>query len=193
MTLLYSEFQKSEKRQSTLGKPTITDFVPKQHHDLNNEKILKKLTENNNEFSDDDEEAFELPQQSLLASYPALPHPQNQRIPPSERPKFGESERPKVDPERKETEGYQRDPSFSMYQQAYVAPPTIAPKPYYAASSSSDVSQLTEKLNYLIHLMEEQQNAKTNHIGEEFMMYTFLGIGMIFLVDSFSKTARYIR
>jgi hypothetical protein len=50
-----------------------------------------------------------------------------------------------------------------------------------------------QKMNYIIHLLEEQQHEQTNHIMEEFILYTFLGVFVIFIVDSFSRGGKYIR
>ena len=56
-----------------------------------------------------------------------------------------------------------------------------------------DNSKLLEKINYMIHLMEEHQNEKTANITEEFILYTFLGIFVIFIVDSFARSGKYVR
>ena len=50
-----------------------------------------------------------------------------------------------------------------------------------------DNNQLITKLNYIIHLLEEQHNEKTNHITEELILYLFLGIFIIFVLDSFAR------
>ena len=87
--------------------------------------------------------------------------------------------------------------TFSNYQQSYGQ---VANKPYYAgmgigsgggAASGSD--KMMEKINYMIHLLEESQSEKTNNITEEFILYTFLGVFIIFIVDSFSRGGKYVR
>jgi hypothetical protein len=60
-------------------------------------------------------------------------------------------------------------------------------------SSSLPKNELIEKLNYIIDLLEEQQDYKTNSILEDLILYTFLGIFIIFIVDSFSKSNKYVR
>ena len=60
-------------------------------------------------------------------------------------------------------------------------------------STNYDNNQLITKLNYIIHLLEEQQNEKTNHITEELILYLFLGIFIIFVLDSFARASKYIR
>lgn len=53
--------------------------------------------------------------------------------------------------------------------------------------------KLMEKINYMVHLLENQQNEKTDNITEEFILYTFLGVFIIFIVDSFARTGKYTR
>ena len=58
-------------------------------------------------------------------------------------------------------------------------------------SDTSDV--LMKKINYMINLLEEQQDEKTNNVTEEVVLYSFLGIFIIFVVDSFAKVGKYVR
>jgi hypothetical protein len=60
-------------------------------------------------------------------------------------------------------------------------------------ASSVPKNELIEKLNYIIDMLEEQQDYKTNSILEDLILYTFLGIFIIFIVDSFSKSNKYVR
>ena len=57
--------------------------------------------------------------------------------------------------------------------------------------SSQDI--LIEKLNYMIHLLEEQQDERTNTVTEEVVLYSFLGVFIIFIVDAFSRVGKYTR
>ena len=54
-------------------------------------------------------------------------------------------------------------------------------------------NKLLEKVNYMIYMLEQQQNEKTSNITEEFVLYTFLGVFIIFIVDSFTRSGKYIR
>jgi hypothetical protein len=45
----------------------------------------------------------------------------------------------------------------------------------------------------MINLLEEQQDEKTNNITEEVVLYSFLGIFIIFIVDSFARVGKYVR
>jgi hypothetical protein len=69
-------------------------------------------------------------------------------------------------------------------------------KPYYnvtngVAEPNQDV--LLKKLNYMISLLEDQQDEKTNNVTEEVVLYSFLGIFIIFVVDSFARAGKYVR
>ena len=52
---------------------------------------------------------------------------------------------------------------------------------------------LLEKMNHIIYLLEEQQNEKTGRVTEEVVLYSFLGIFIIFIVDSFARVGKYVR
>ena len=53
--------------------------------------------------------------------------------------------------------------------------------------------QLLEKLNYMVFLLEEQRDEKTGHVMEEVILYSFLGVFIIFIVDSFARAGKYTR
>ena len=86
---------------------------------------------------------------------------------------------------------------LSNYSNSYDPPKA---QPYYAKmglSAKNDTgdgnNKLMERVNYMIHLLEAQQHEKTDNITEEFILYTFLGVFVIFVVDSFAKTGKYTR
>jgi hypothetical protein len=87
---------------------------------------------------------------------------------------------------------------YNNYKTNYE-PSKIVQKPYYSnmgigvVHSGNLDNKLLEKINYMIHLLEEQQNEKTNNITEEFVLYTFLGVFIIFVVDSFARAGKYVR
>jgi hypothetical protein len=45
----------------------------------------------------------------------------------------------------------------------------------------------------MIHLLEEQQDERTNNVTEEVVLYSFLGVFIIFIVDAFSRVGKYTR
>jgi len=64
---------------------------------------------------------------------------------------------------------------------------------YNNTSESSSDNYLSKKINYMIHLLEEQQDIKQGSTTEELVLYCFLGVFVIYLVDSFAKVGKYIR
>ena len=77
-----------------------------------------------------------------------------------------------------------------QYENTYV--------PYYQnvanmAAGTHNKDVLMKKLNYMIHLLEENKDEKTDNITEELILYMFLGVFIIFIVDSFAKVGRYKR
>jgi hypothetical protein len=75
-------------------------------------------------------------------------------------------------------------------------------RPYYPYRNpvDSDVSNeyqtqdvLLQKLNYMISLLEDQQDEKTNNVTEEVILYSFLGIFIIFIADTFVRAGKYTR
>ena len=71
--------------------------------------------------------------------------------------------------------------------------------PYYTQMQGAqedlhtDKDALMTKLNYMIHLLEEQQDEKTDNVTEELVLYLFLGVFVIFVVDSFARAGKYTR
>jgi hypothetical protein len=60
-------------------------------------------------------------------------------------------------------------------------------------SHNYDNNKLLSKLDYIVHLLEEQHNEKTNYITEELILYLFLGIFILFVLDSFARASKYVR
>lgn len=60
-------------------------------------------------------------------------------------------------------------------------------------NQTNDNNVLMQKLNYMISLLEEQHDQRTNNITEEVILYSFLGIFMIFICDSFVRVGKYVR
>jgi hypothetical protein len=200
MNLSYSDYTNdpNKKRQSTLGKPKLT---------LDSQKILtiddietekQKRANRTNELlnttatSQSEEETNSFPMGQLL------PNPHLNKRTGLEN---------NATPEPIKYNPNVREPTteeYSNYRQIYEKPMSYieSRKPYYAnmgigssgsGGPSNEMDKIIEKLNYMTHLLEEQKNEKTANIGEEFVLYTFLGVFMIYIVDSFSRSGKYIR
>lgn len=95
-------------------------------------------------------------------------------------------------PDDVDVENFQNLPSLVAddYYRQYV--------PYFDRineSGNGGVSKddLVKKLDYMIHLLEEQQETKTNTVTEEVILYSFLGVFVIFVLDSFARASKYVR
>ena len=80
--------------------------------------------------------------------------------------------------------------NYQQYMNTYV--------PYYTKTANQanlhgSKDQLMKKLNYMIHLLEKQEDEKTSNVTEELVLYMFLGVFTIFCVDSFARAGKYTR
>jgi hypothetical protein len=84
--------------------------------------------------------------------------------------------------------------NLSNYHKSYEAG-AILGKPYYnqSAKTGEQNDGIMQKLNYITHILEDIQMEKTSNITEELILYTFLGVFTIFIVDSFARVGKYHR
>jgi hypothetical protein len=79
------------------------------------------------------------------------------------------------------------------YEQFVPYAETLANQLSGGSSTSGNMSgtntALIEKLNYIIHMLEEKKDEKTGHVIEELILYCFLGVFIIFIVDTFTHAA----
>lgn len=69
-------------------------------------------------------------------------------------------------------------------------------KPFYTSGTGlgkKNDNKITDRLSYIVHLLEQQQNEKTDNIFEEYILYILLGTFVILIVDSFSRGGKYVR
>jgi hypothetical protein len=93
-----------------------------------------------------------------------------------------------------------RSDELSNYNKSYEAGGILG-KPYYSSmgiakdnGSTSEGNQvLFQKLNYMTHILEDIQMEKTSNVTEELILYSFLGVFVIFIVDSFTRAGKYYR
>ena len=53
--------------------------------------------------------------------------------------------------------------------------------------------EILNKLDYIINSFEEQKEIKTNQKNEEVVLYCFLGVFVIYVLDSFVYIGKYSR
>jgi hypothetical protein len=85
----------------------------------------------------------------------------------------------------------------------YSQQKNLANRPYHQYSQQNSYENntneypaqdvLLKKLNYMISLLEDQQDEKTSNVTEEVILYSFLGIFIIFMADTFVRAGKYTR
>lgn len=82
-------------------------------------------------------------------------------------------------------------PSYQSQKQKLQQQQQQQQQPSFMPMQKDDV--LFKKINYMISLLEDQQDEKTNTITEEVILYSFLGIFIIFIADTFVRAGKYVR
>jgi len=82
----------------------------------------------------------------------------------------------------------------SQYYQQYV-PLSYSSQQQSQGDSglSGSKDDLMQKMNHIIQMLEDQQDEKTGSVTEELILYCFLGVFVIFVVDSFVRAGKYVR
>ena len=96
-------------------------------------------------------------------------------------------------------EYYKRMLPGYLQNQQQIAQKNIVNKSYYNEANLNplnlniDDNVLLQKMNYMITLLEDQQDERTNNVTEEVILYSFLGIFIIFIADTFVRAGKYVR
>lgn len=155
----------------------LVDFTP-----LSPPDIQKRLDSEDNTYGRTGEEEM-----------PALPN-QLQHLPKRIHP--GESDYAPTLPDLGVSNNPSQTKPFSNYHRIYEQP-RMQPAYYGNVDASAGTTpidnRLLEKINYMIHMLEQGQSEKTSNITEEFILYTFLGVFIIFVIDSFARSGKYTR
>jgi hypothetical protein len=135
---------------------------------------------------------------AMSSMKPAAPVIQADTVPPFPQNPLGI--RPPATRPRETSANYTPDSNadlakLSSYVSNYQPPAYMADqRPHYSKlGAGGGENKLMEKINYMIHMLEDIQGERTNNTTEEFILYTFLGVFIIFIVDSFARSGRYIR
>lgn len=88
-------------------------------------------------------------------------------------------------------EAYGREGMISLGGSSSTKEPYYSKMGIGAKGGSGD--KLLDKLNYMTQMLESMQMEKTNHVTEEFVLYSLLGVFMIYIVDAFSRGGKYVR
>jgi len=216
---IYSENNNSSYSDTAISKKKRTHNTTQKNkqssYEFNSAKVNKVLASIHNGLPDDDDDG-----NYVSAKHSENFQPMNPFNPPPKPVSMG-SERTKnpdgdglapVPAEEEELDLQKLDSNFMNDAQVKEYYRRLVPtytnrsdnnKPYYPNPSNSsnesflspsDNNQiLIEKLNYMINLLEEQQDQKTSNVTEEVVLYSFLGVFIIFIVDSFARVGKYVR
>ncbi|MDC3300877.1 hypothetical protein OAU91_01230 [Flavobacteriaceae bacterium] len=176
--LSVSKIQSQSRRKNKTIKKKPTKKV---------ENFLNSINEGFNDMEDSDE--------SGLANFEPMGNPIITKAPDDKKeenmPPQVQSDDP-VSVEQFETINQHElsENNYKNYMNTYV--------PYYTKTANQanlhgSKDQLMKKLNYMIHLLEKQEDEKTSNVTEELVLYMFLGVFTIFCVDSFARAGKYTR
>lgn len=189
----------TKKKTPSFGKP----LSPTPKLDINDLEIKEGMTTSADESAETKQnkihELLEKMNQENFQDLTAV-----EPIPPPiliQKESGGEARLPNIDT----TASNSRADALANYRTVYSGKMTYQPE--YPISYSQRGSSgkntaanqdiLLEKLNYMIYLLEQQQNEKTDNILEEFILYCFLGVFIIYVIDAFARSGnngiRYVR
>lgn len=178
-TLGFSEINKNDSltkikqhNQSNSGKKKITS--------AETAKLFKQLNS-----VDDDDELPNLLSPPKISTNEALEN-ENELIRTNNHAAYSNTTIPNS---KKNTNYVSNKEEFSTLQESYV-PYTTAPSNQPEVANNEELMQ---RINYMIFLLEEQKNEKTGSVHEEMVLYSFLGVFVIFIVDSFARAGKYCR
>ena len=152
-------------------------------YESTNNKTLKNR-KNNREKINSLRSSLKKPQESIsaiddesLANFDPLPPPRLSRTPQTDKPVTRDID---LNTNQGAQDYYKQ--YAGMYQASQLP-----------AQPEAGGDNLMAKLNYVIHLLEEQQDQKTGSVTEEIILYAFLGVFIIFIIDSFARAGKYVR
>jgi hypothetical protein len=100
---------------------------------------------------------------------------------------------PKKDGQSGKSEPFSTNAYASQYYEQFVPYAESLANQLAAGGGGGNMSgtnaALIEKLNYIIHMLEDKKEEKTGHVVEELVLYCFLGVFIIFIVDTFTRAA----
>jgi hypothetical protein len=92
-------------------------------------------------------------------------------------------------------EGFSLQDANALANNQYKQYKQYMPSVFQASSTDAIENKdvLMQKLDQIISLLEDQRDEKTGHVTEELVLYCFLGVFIIFIVDSFARAGKYVR
>lgn len=188
--------------------PKIENFDTNRFDNNKVSSVLKEI-HNNSEDDDDEKDFFNPPPKPESMGVLKTTPPKESFISPlgktvGKTPVPNDNGRDKLDlndysnyGDSKSIEEYYKSvlPGYNPQQNNVNTPYYSYREPQSIDMNNSYKSQdvLMQKLNYVISLLEDQHDEKTNNVTEEVILYSFLGIFMIFIADTFVLAGKYTR
>jgi hypothetical protein len=189
MSLKYSEINFNEDKNKKKKRKNLTLKNAKKPH----EKIrlpessgnLGQHYLNNNDCSDDED----------LADF--TPYHNNEKKCDTDDQQFPPLPKITSFPSKheKDEKKFEYNPNVSSYSANQASTNSSYIEHFVPKFNHSNLPQdeLMTKLNHILHLLEEQKDNKTDNVTEELILYLFLGVFVIFSIDSFTKVGKYTR
>jgi len=188
-------------------------MYPKENFDTNKVNSVLDKIHNNSDDDDDDRDNFNPPPKSeSVGVQKTIPLPQKEQmmnmssnndlmfrtLGRTPQPNYENTDNLDLNDYTNYGDNKSNEEYYKRVLPGYEPQKNIVNKPYYSAVNyniqeepSQDV--LLKKLNYMISLLEDQQDEKTNNVTEEVVLYSFLGIFIIFIADTFVRAGKYVR
>jgi hypothetical protein len=197
LAMYASEYNSEETPKNINKKSTKNKTLKRRDSSKNNPKIDALMKKIHEDEMDDDDDSFSPLDPPISVASERIDNPMETNM-----EKIIESQ--KMKHPSQESGNY----SVAANAEAFTQLPSQYAKnyykqfiPYYNQSSENpnpsfedmNKDELTDKLNQIIYMLEEQQNEKTENVTEELILYSFLGVFIIFVVDSFARAGKYVR
>ena len=190
-SLSYSTFESNESKNLSVSKiqsqSRRKNKTIKKKPTKKAEKFLNSISEDFDDMDDMDD--------SGLANFEPMSNPVITKAPDDKKkqkmpPKNKDDEAVTLEQFESINENDMAQNNYQQYMNTYVP---YYSKPQNAANLHGSKDELMKKLNYMIHLLEKQEDEKTSNVTEELVLYMFLGVFTIFCVDSFARAGKYTR
>lgn len=85
------------------------------------------------------------------------------------------------------------DNEAELAQFYYKEEPPLFKTDYQPLEEKPEYNPLLVKVNHILELLEQQKEIKTNQKNEEIILYCFLGLFILYIIDSFVSIGKYSR
>ena len=188
-------------------------MYPKENFDTNKVNSVLEKIHNNLDSDDDDRDAFNpppktesmgvqktvpLPQKEQMMNMSSINETMFRTLGRTPQPNYEGIDNLDLNDYTNYGDNKTNEEYYKRVLPGYTQTKNPVNKPYYnnvnyqvPETPSQDI--LLQKLNYMITLLEDQQDERTNNVTEEVVLYSFLGIFIIFIADTFVRAGKYVR